>query len=217
MPDEDAPAIDPFSPASEARLRTATDALIAALRAYTETVSGLSGGSGDDRIVSDADDTVRRVALAWDDAAETHTGNFPLLIEDFDDEDPDDEDDLGDADAELVHALSVVSRWDVQVTDAPALIEAGRQAHLRQWPGDTDADARAAIHDDSIGRAIYTLVHEHGEPWFKLPGVEVLGGHRAYIDAEDDQPMTTAEPDDDFPEGAPTLVPDGEVVYSESW
>lgn len=218
MPDEDEPDIDQFSPASETGLRTATDALIAALGAYAEAVSGLHGSSRDIQLVFESNEAVRRAAIAWDAAADTHTGTFPLSIQEFDDDDSDiDDDDTDEADAELVYALSVVSRWDLEVTDAPALVEAGRKAHLRLTPADSDEDAKVAIQDDDIGPAIYALVHEYGEPWFDLPGVEVLGGHRAYIAAEEDQPMTMAAPDDDFPEGEPLRIPDGEIVFSEGW
>lgn len=217
VPDQDERDIDQFSPATEAELSTATDALIAALRTYTATVTGLRGSSRDVLVVFDANEAVRGAAIAWDVAADTHTGSFPLAIQEFDDDDDDDHDTAEEADTELVYAMSVVSRWDLEVTDAPALIEAGRKAHQRLTPADSDEDAKVAIQDDDIGPAIYALVHEYGEPWLDLPGVEVLAGHRTYIDTEDDQPMTTAAPDDDFPEGAPTLVPDGEVLFSESW
>jgi hypothetical protein len=44
----------------------------------------------------------------------------------------------------------------------------------------------------------------------------VQGGHRSYIDRGDDEPMT-AQPDDEFSEGAPLVIPNGEIVYSEGW
>jgi hypothetical protein len=217
--DTDDVDIEQFSAQSAAQLEAATKAFKSALDDYLKLVTSLRGGSVDVQRVFDANEVVRREAMRWDDATGDHTGTFPLGLEDLDDdEDAEDEDDeVSDEEPESVYEISIVSRWDLEVSDVPALIEGGRAAHRRLQPEESEEDAKVAIADDDIGPALYALVHERGEPWYDLPGVFVLGGHRDYIDRDGDQPMTAADADGDLPELAPLRVPDGEIVYSESW
>lgn len=214
MDNGDVADIEQFSAQSAARLETATQALKLALDDYVKTVTQLHGGSIDVQKVFEANDVVRREAVRWDDAVGDHTGTFPLAVEDYDDELDDDEcEESADAEPESAYEISVVSRWDLEVSDVPALIEAGRAAHRRLRPEESEADACFAIADDGIGQAWYALVHERGEPWYDLPGVFVVGGRRDYIDRGGDQAMSDAEADDD----APMRLPVGELLYGESW
>lgn len=208
--------IEQFSAQSAAQLKATTQALKSALDDYLQLVTSLRGGSVDLQRVFDANEVIRREAMRWDDAAGDHTGTFPLAIEDLDEDDDEDLDEE-DEESETVYEISIVSRWDLEVSDVPALIEGGRAAHRRLQTKESEEDAKVAIADDDIGPALYALVHERGEPWYDLPGVFVLGGHRDYIDRDGDQPMTAADADDDLPELAPLRIPDGDVVYSESW
>ena len=212
--DADDVETDQFSADSAAELEVATRALTSALDDYLKLVTGLRGGSRDVQRVFAANDVVRREALRWDGAAGDHTGTVPLGIEDLDE---DEDDEVGDEEPESVYEISIVSRWDLDVSDVPALVEGGRAAHRRLQPEESEEDVRVAIPDDDLGPALYALVHERGEPWYDLPGVVVLGGHRDYIDRDGDQPMTAAAAEDDLPELAPLRLPDGEVVFSESW
>ncbi len=219
--DADDVEMEQFSAGSAAELEVATRALTSALGDYLELVTGLRGGSLDVQRVFAANDVVRREALRWDDAAGDHTGTVPLGLEDLgedeDSEETDADDEASDGEPETVYEISIVSRWDLEVSDLPALVEGGRAAHRRLQPEESEEDVRVAIPDDDVGPALYALVHERGEPWYDLPGVFVLGGHRDYIDRDGDQPMTAAETEDDLPELAPLRLPDGEVVFSESW
>ncbi len=106
-------------------------------------------------------------------------------------------------------ALAVVSRWDL-VTDADDLIAAGREAHKRNRPEEQDEDAAEAV--AGVGQALYAVLHDLGEPWYSLPGVEVMRAVRAFV--------TRPEPAEPFTvdEIEPLIVePAGERLYLESW
>lgn len=107
--------------------------------------------------------------------------------------------------------VSVISRWDLDVVNTEALIAAGRVAHQRQRPEETDQDTAFAISDASA--ALYALTHEAGDPWWDIPGVEVLIGTRTYV--VPDEPLAPPTDNDDLT--PVVLPPPGRVAYSESW
>ncbi len=153
---------------------------------------------------------------AWNDAVFDHTGTTPLMLEDYDDYDDEDDEEPDDDDAEAHPPdstwVSVVSRFDLFVEEYDALLAAGRAAHQRLQPTETDEDARAAIRN--AGLALYAIVHEAGEPWWQLPGTVLAGGTRAYI-APAEPPAEGS--DDPFAVVDDVLPPEGELLFGESW
>lgn len=146
-----------------------------------------------------------------------HTGTFPIAIESLDDDEDDDLDDdeqtCADG-AEAPLAVTVMSRWDLDIIDPAALIHAGQSAHQRLNPSGSEADAAAYIGEGGVGQALYAIVHEHGEPWFEMPGVGTVTGYRAYLRRDaDQQPLD--ETDQDYDQ--PPVAPSGNVLFSESW
>ncbi|SDV00710.1 hypothetical protein SAMN04488544_3360 [Microlunatus sagamiharensis] len=208
--------LDQYSDETRSRLKAAADAFATAIEQHTARLLELSGGSTQVHEVFGLNATVRRAAASWDDAVFDHTGTFPLAV----DLDEDDEDDVLDDDEEedlsSEVSVSVVSRWDLEVTSVEDVVAAGREAHRRNNPDESDQDARARIGDRGVGQALYALVHDFGEPWFEIPGLELAGAHRVYV-ARDEQLETTDDEDEDEDESLPIVIPGGEVLYRESW
>jgi hypothetical protein len=63
-----------------------------------------------------------------------------------------------------------------------------------------------------VGAALHALLHEHGEPWYDLPGIDVSHGVRKIIHAEG---PVEIEPDEDV--DAPITEPAGRCLHGESW
>ncbi len=197
-----------FSEESRAALESATAALVEGLQRHTQAVLGMRGGSKETPAVFAINEEVERLVDEWNDRVLDHTGTYPLaLITHEDDEDDEDEDlvELGDG-----TPVAVVSRFDLVVTDSAALTEAGRQAHRRLREGEDEEDAAAAV--SGVGQALYALLHERGEPWYELPGVEVVRGVRRYV-----RPNEPAVPLDENDLEVPIVEPDGEQIYGEAW
>ncbi len=200
-----------YSDATRVALSSAVDALIEGLRRHASYVSGLRGGTSEMRGLFNAHAEVERLLDAWNERVFDHTGTFPVsLLGREDDDELESEVDGGEDQLNNGAPVSVVSRWDLSIVDAKALLAAGRQAHKRLQPHENDEDAAAAVPD--VGQALYALMHEAGEPWFQLPGVAVVRGARAYI--QPDELAMTPE-DDDF--DAPIVEPTGRRLYGESW
>ena len=208
---------DQYSDESRQRLRTASDAFIAAIEQHTVALTGLKGGSSSLPTLFELNDTVRRAAAVWDDAVGDHTGTFPIAVELPDENDQDEEDDEGGPDLEAVESVSVVSRWDLAVVDVDSLIRAGRSAWRRLWPEESEEDAAVSISDQDIGQALYALVHEFGEPWFEIPGVKMTTGQRVYLSTEASTQALDTIADEDIDEMHMPVVPQGEVLYGEAW
>lgn len=180
--------MEQYSQESRTQLRDRAEALATALEQHTTTLLEMTGGTSTPTALFQLNDDIRKAAAAWDDAVFDHTGTFPIAIESLD-EDEDEDDDLdqderdGPNSAEAPLAVSVMSRWDLDIIDPAALIQAGQAAHQRLNPSWSEADI------DGVGQALYAIVHEHGEPWFEMPGVGTVAGHRAYLRRDDDQPQ----------------------------
>lgn len=150
---------------------------------------------------------------AYSERVSDHTGTVPLALVD---EDEDEEGDQADEDdlepAEVQGHITVVSRFDLAVVDAEALLAAGRAAYLEQWERDDEDDAEVAV--DDVVQALRVVLHEVGEPLFEVPGTEPVGGARVYVlPAEPPEP-----PDEEEPAGVASVrVPDGELAFSEDW
>ncbi|WP_375426194.1 hypothetical protein [uncultured Friedmanniella sp.] len=214
MTDDEIEGPEQFSAESRERLRTSAAALTAALERHTAALLEMDGGTSSLPALFALNDDIREVAADWDDAVFEHTGSFPVAIEHLEDEEVDADDEVEPDGADASLPVSVLSRWDLDITDAAALVRAARAAHRRMDPSESEADALAAIGEGHVGQALYALVHEHGEPWFELPGVGMVSGHRTYLRrAPGEPPLEALMLDHDQP---PT-APDGQILFSESW
>ena len=214
--DDQADEIEQFSQESRQQLQDRAAALTAALQRHTAGLLELGDGAGAVLSLFQLNDDVRQAVAAWDDAVFDHTGTFPVAVESFDDDDaeePEEVDREDAAGAEPPRAVSVMSRWDLDVIDPAALVQAGQAAHRRMNPSASEADAAAFIGEGGVGQALYAIAHEHGEPWLEIPGVGTVTGYRAYLRRDDDEPPLDESQDY---ERAPT-APAGEVLLSESW
>jgi hypothetical protein len=207
---DDIEEIDQFSDESRAVLRHSTDALIAGLRDHLETLLELRGGSAEQRTLFAANDMLERLLRDWDDAVFDHTGTTAMPLDDEEDDDFAAEDD----DEVPVEVLTLVTRVDLGVNEPGELLTAGRAAHRRLWPTETEEDATAAVED--LQQAVYALLHEAGEPWLDLPGTEFLAAARVYVAPE---AYAAPEEEDGTPESfsRQVAVPEGTVLFSESW
>ncbi len=196
-----------FSEESRAALQSATAALVEGLQRHVQAVLAMRGGTKETPAVFAINEEVERLVDEWNDRVLDHTGTVPLALVTRDDDEEEDEDlvELGDG-----TPIAVVSRFDLVVTDSAALTEAGRQAHRRLREDEDEEDAAAAVSD--VGQALYALLHERGEPWYELPGVEVVRGVRRYV--RPDEPAVPLDEDD---LEAPIVEPEGEQIYGESW
>lgn len=218
-----------FSTRSAARLREATEELVEALRRYTEATTAMHGGSAELPARFAASDAVEAATSRWNEQAFDHTGSFVLALADdqlLDDGEDEYEDEGGQR--EVVDALSVVTRWDLAVVDADALLAAGRAAHRRNRPEEDEQDAGAAIANPAL--ALAAVLHERGEPWYEVPGVEVGYGVRVYLQPEvvqsedavarevgDKDEVGDAQSDEGPDVLQAVLPPAGRVLFSEDY
>ncbi len=213
--DEHGPDDSPeqFTDETRRALERAVAALTEGLHEHARLLTSVHGGSSDTPQIFSANRRVEQLLAAWNDAVFDLTGTVPVALEDLDDEDEDGDDedddspDLADGDP-----LLMVEQWDLVVTDADALLRAGREAHRRSWPKETERDAEAAV--SSAAHALAELMHERGEPWYELPGIDVVTGARAWVRPD---PAHTASAADDEPDDLPDEELGGEVLYRESW
>lgn len=170
--------VEQYSEESGHRLEAAGARLAELVRQYALDARAMHGGSSEMPALFERNRVLARAVADWNERAFDHTGTSPLLLEepekdDFEDEEADEEP------LELEGQISVVSRWDLGVVDSSELIAAGRAAHRRNHPEETEADATVAVAD--AARALYAIAHAAGEPWYEVPGVEVLSGARVYL------------------------------------
>ncbi len=198
-----------YSESTREAMKAAVEALIEGLRAHASFVARLRGGSSELQGLFVANDEVERLLDRWNEAVFDHTGTFAVSLALPEEQEVDDELDE-EEDPQDGSPLSVISRWDLTLIDAQALLRAGRQAHQRLNPDENDEDAEVAVPDPA--QALYALLHEAGEPWFDLPGVDVAYGARVFIEPDDPVPTPA---DDDF--DAPIVQPPGRRLYGESW
>lgn len=215
---DETPDIEQYSDESRAALRLRTDELIDGLRAHAEVLVGLRGGSAEREDLFTENEALGKLLGAWDDAVLDHTGTV-VSSGGYDDDELDEPEDDGP-----VAVLTLVTRVDLGVRDTAELMTAGRAAHRRLQPEESEADALVAIGDEA--QAVYALLHEAGEPWLELPGTGLLAATRLYVAPEDyDRPGdaeadSDSDLDDDFSAEAmvdEVGVPEGMLLFSESW
>lgn len=218
---DDVQDVEQYSPQSAARLREATEELTAALGRFTEETTVMHGGSAQVLALFGLVEAVASATVAWHARAFDHTGVSAMPLDEdgsvFGPVDDDEQDEEVDG-PEVVEGVSVVSRWDLAVLDIDALLAAGRAAHRRNRVEENEQDAAAAVNDPA--RALYAVLHEQGELWRHIPGVEVAYGARVYLQPDLDQAGDADGMDDLDEEFEPlqaVLPPPGRVLFSEDW
>ncbi|MBI1378538.1 MAG: hypothetical protein GC157_13790 [Frankiales bacterium] len=199
-----------FSEQTSGAINAAVDALVDALRSHAAFVGALRGGSSEMPSLFAANEAVERLITEWSERVFDHTGTFPAVLVGDPDLDGSDDDEDGWEELTEGDPLTVVSRWDLALVDPGALLDAGRAAHRRNRDEETDEDAAMAI--ATPANALYAILHESGEPWYRIPGVEVIKGARLFI-RPDEQPAPLSADD----EGDDVGQPAGEVLFGESW
>ena len=199
-----------YTDESRAALTEATRRLVEQLEAHTAYLLTLRGGSSELLDLFDHQEAIGDVVRTWNDAVWDHTGTLALSLNDTED-DPDDWDDDDEDDVDLEgEIVSVVSRFDLRIADADAVLAARREAHRRLWPKENEEDALAAV--SRIADARYSINHEAGEPWFDIPGAQPVSGARVFIAVDQEyEPPDADEVEDDV------SAPLGAVVYTEGW
>lgn len=172
---------DPFSSESSERLVHATAALLQGLQQYVSDVRAMTGRSAEIPALFARNRNVETLVRAWNDAAIDYTGTAPLLLA----ERPS----LGEAQLDAVEEsdstedviaaplLSVVSRFDLVISNADDLLASGRAAYRRMWPDEDSDDVAVAI--PSPAHALSAIMNATGEPWITCRGSTSLAesGH----------------------------------------
>ncbi|WP_222195176.1 hypothetical protein [Modestobacter italicus] len=213
MADDD---LTQFTPAGAERLRAAAAELAAAVTAHADAVAAVTGEAGMPEVFA-ASDRLLPAVLAYADAQFDLTGNdFPFgVLHSYAEDDEQDDDeavpddgaaDPGEDDAPgAATEVAVLQRHDLLVTDAAAVLAAGRRARSRTAPdGDETVDAEGA----DLGRALSQLAAADG--WDSLgdvPGLRSTG--RSVLVVGREVPAGVDDPAD--------LVEcdDGELLFSQ--
>jgi hypothetical protein len=202
--DTPAPAEQFFSADTRAALAEASQKLAERLQAHTEALLAMTGDE-DTSELFEHNAALEGVVEDWNEAVFEHTGTTPLLLDEVDD----DED---EEDVEPDQVISVVSRFDLRVVDLDALLEAGRAAQERHPAELDESGEREPV--DSAEQAIYEISREVGEAWFELPGIEMVAGARAYVVPEPPFEPLDADAEDVVTE---LIAPNGVATHAETW
>lgn len=135
-----------FTPETRERYAKAAEEFIAAVRLHVDLTLQMQGRQREIPPHLASSFALGDAARTFDDAEFDWCGAFPLALPDTDDEEGDEEWE-DDEDNGTGSMLSVLGRWDFRITDASALVEAGRSAYLAAWPDDTRADAEVRVDD----------------------------------------------------------------------
>jgi hypothetical protein len=199
-----APAEQFFSAESREALAEASRKLAERLQAHTESLLAMTGTEDHDTL-DEQNAALEELVADWNDAVFEHTGTTPLLLDD-------DEDVDGEEETDEDHVISVVSRFDLRVVDLDTLLEAGRAAQERH-PAELEEGGEIDP-VETAEQAIFEISREVGEAWFELPGIEMLAGARAYVVPE--VPFEPLDPDaEDIT--SELSAPNGIPTHAESW
>lgn len=117
----------------------------------------MRGGSSELAGIFEVNAQVEQSLAAWSERAFDHTGTFPVSLAGMGDESETvDDDHNGDDDFADGTPLTVVSRWDLVVSDVEALVASGRQAHLRDRAGEHEEED-AAVAVSGVAQALYAV------------------------------------------------------------
>jgi hypothetical protein len=199
-----APAEQFFSAESREALAEASRKLAERLQAHTESLLAMTGTEDHDTL-DEQNAALEELVADWNDAVFEHTGTTPLLLDD-------DEDVDGEEETDEDHVISVVSRFDLRVVDLDTLLEAGRAAQERHPAKLEEGGEIDPV--ETAEQAIFEISREVGEAWFELPGIEMLAGARAYVVPE--VPFEPLDPDaEDIT--SELSAPNGIPTHAESW
>ncbi|WP_299951626.1 hypothetical protein [uncultured Modestobacter sp.] len=180
MADDD---LTQFTRAGAERLRAAAAELAAAVTAHAEAVASVTGEAGMPEVFA-ASDRLLPAVLGYADAQFDLTGNdfpFGVLHSYAEDDETDDEEavpegaaDPGEDDAPgAATEVAVLQRHDLLVTDAAAVLAAGRRALSRTAP---DGDDAVVGDEADLGRALAQLAAADGwDSLGDLPGLRSTG------------------------------------------
>jgi len=214
--------------AQDRDLDVALERVISAARAHLAAIR--AGSAADDEATGDAHCNERAVWLAFVELNNASTDYDDLLFDRYDEVTPWDLEQISPEDAEAgagdgdeqgaaagevidLHALSATAvsvrhRRDYLVHDEASVLAAGSAARRRIWEGfDEDAAAEPV---DSLGEAIYELVHESGSVPPDVEGLELTGGVMLVYAVDD--PLASAVLDQDA-EGLFELEDDAREIY----
>jgi len=214
------------------RVISAARAHLAAMRAGSAGAGAEVGGGGSaGAAAGDQADRERAVWLAFVELNNASAAYDDLLFDVYDEVTPwdlelispedaeagagDGDDEQGTAAGDVIdlHALSVSAvsvrhRRDYLVHDEASVLAAGSAARRRVWEGfDEDAAAEPV---DSLGEAIYELVHESGSVPPDVEGLELTGGVMLVYAL--DEPLDAAVLDAD-PDGLFEIEEDAREIY----
>ncbi len=191
--DHSASAFDDFDPQwseqSRARYLAGIDGLVEELRRHARLVAGLD----EEHFHHDPD--TRRTFLTSQDlldralgraaaAEDDWIGTSSLPFVDLDaDEDPDSLDELDELDGDLEGAgeiVSLVGRWDLEILDEQAFVEAGRAAYVRLHSLSDPTLAEANVTDPLQAAAV--LLESPTFPELEVDGASApLGAFWTYV------------------------------------
>lgn len=192
------------------RLSESAAALVGLIEQYAVAVQAMHGGSSERSALFERNRELASAVAEWNERAFDHTGTSPLLLEEIEAGDLDDEDD--EESLPLQGQISVVSRRDLDVVDSAELIAAGQAAHRRHRPEETDEDADVAVHDATS--AVTAITGEAWELWFEIPGVLVLSGVRVFVVPDERLEPLSVEPET----GVDAVeAPAGQLTFVEAW
>lgn len=140
--------------AKQAHQRRA-DELVEALRVHLTANLERRGRQKEFGAYFESAEALMDATRAFNEAEFDWCGSFPLGLRPDEDEDEEWEDQ-----EESGSILSVVGRWDFRITDAAAVIAAGRCAYLSTWPDDTQEDAEHRV--QQVSDAAMELTHGDG-------------------------------------------------------
>ncbi len=214
--------IEPLSDRSRAALEAATQGLITSLGVYFEAVRDVPADLSDEDQLSlflPADTAVGEAVRVWNDAAGAHVKVSPLRLVDDDWANYEEEED-GDGEPgerAIPRRLSIVSRYDIDVTDPDALFTAALAAREGQGHAPEEM-TQEAIRRAGVGNAIYTVRHG-GAPYTDTPGLELRGGRTVYLaqDPTGPDPAPGLDTDETDPDLRLTLPPTGRIEFIETW
>jgi hypothetical protein len=207
-------SVEQFSPQSTAALRDAAQRLSEMALRYVRLTEDMSGSTSELMRIHHLNDELAAAVADVNEKILDHTGTRPLWPHTFDDTDdePFEDDEEDDPEIEVDEYLSVVSRWDIAVTNRDEVLEAARRAHLRDNPVDGEADAELAVPDP--GAALMASLGQSATIWFNTPGIEPLRGVHVGI-----VPTDVPEPQEiDIDSIVDNVTPpEGAVFFSEVW
>lgn len=167
--DEDSIDTQWTSEARAAYERRAAAFLESLQRHVSQTLSG-KGRQAEFRQYFASQEELRKAAVAFDSAEFDWCGSFPLGIQNFEDDEADEREARDEVAAASDGVLTAVGRWDFYITDADAVVAAGRAAYTSLWPDDTPEDAQERVHDPAS--AAGEIVHAAG--WSALSSTSGL-------------------------------------------